>query len=151
MGKKANKNTPLNWNATFTPSQLDSTCTGICSQALIQIQRSQGLLGFTAWSFGSPYSGVWIDIGVRECFVFPEDTWKVLPLFFCRPKASMSNKAQNLLKVWVSKGPCLCLKCDLKPQIAPSVGAIHANHRNCCLPWWNETTSLPPTPSKAWR
>lgn len=105
MGKKANKNTPLNWNATFTPSQLDPTCTGICSQALLQIQRSQGLLSFIAWSFGSPYNGVWIDTGVRECFVFPEDTWKVLTLFVCRQKTSMSNKAQKLLKVWVSKGP----------------------------------------------
>lgn len=151
MGTKANKNTPLRWNATFTPSQLDYTCTGICSQTLIQIQGSRGLLSFTAWSFGSPCSGVWIDTGVRECFVSPEDNWEVLTLFVCRQKTSMSNKAQNLLKVWVSKGPCLCLKYDLKPQIAPSVGAIHTNHRNCCLPWWNEITSLPPTPSKVWR
>lgn len=113
--------------------------------------RKSGMLSFIAWSFGSPYSEVWIDIGARECFVFPEDTWKVLTLFVCRQKTSMSNKAQNLLKAWVPKGPCLCLKYNLKPQIAPPAGAIHANHRNCCLPWWNETTSLPPTPSKDWR
>lgn len=105
---------------------------------------------------GHPIVGCGWKLGWQNG-LFPQKNtnWKVLTALrylVCRQKTNRLSKRQNLLNVWVLKGPWLCLKYDLKPATKSIIcGGDSCSHRSSCLLRWKWKNFRPPTPWKGSR